>query len=148
MEEGTSYLVWAERFTYDSIKSVKDGTYRTDGSKTSKGSGLVVRSYATQRNLVDNNEVYVFDEEKTSELMLIRQENINKQAEDRANKTVSTEDKLANAMIKAINKSKEPVESNEELEELIEKAEGLGIVLKGRKTIKSVQAKIDEKLSE
>lgn len=143
--EGTSYLVWAERYKYDSLKSLKDGTYKTDGSKTKQGEGFVVRSFAVDRNAANNNEVYIFNEEKTSELMLVREENIKKQAKEAEKKTKSMEDVLAEAIVKA-GKTAAPVD--EELEELIEKAEELGIVLKGRKTIKSVQAKIDAKLNE
>lgn len=136
-----SKLVWAERFKFTELLSQKDGRYNQQGSRKSFGALLVDRAYAVSRNAEKNNEIYVFDEEKTAELMLIRDENIKKQAEEAEKKTKSTEQVLAEAIVKVSNTSA-PVD--EELEELIEEAEGLGIVLKGRKTVKSVQKKIDE----
>ena len=139
MSTGTSYLVWAERFELKELTSAANGTYNKEGRKESKGSKLIVRSWGVDRNINDNNELYVFDEEETDRLDEIRQANKLKQS---SIKTETPEDKLAAAMVKAMGGASSNV--NEELEELIEEAEDLGIVLKGRKTVKSVQKKIDE----
>ena len=137
-----SYLVWAEKFELKELTSQANGTYNKEGRKESKGSKMVVRSWALGRNINDNNELYIFDEEKTNELESIREVNLQKIADTKASESVSSEDKLAIAIAKAMGGVKPEVD--EELEELIEEAEELGIVLKGRKTIKSVQAKIDK----
>ena len=58
MKTGTSYLVWAERFQLMELKSASNGTYNKEGRKESMGSKLVVRSWAVDRNINDNNELY------------------------------------------------------------------------------------------
>ena len=137
--ESNSYLVWAERFELKEISSVANGTYNKEGRKESKGSKLIVRSWAIGRNINDNNELYVFDEEKTKEIDEKREAFKLAQSSIKAE---APEDKIATAIAKALGKGVPEV--NEELEDLIEEAEDLGIVLKGRKTVKSVQKKIDE----
>ncbi len=102
-----SKLVWAERFKFTEMLSQKEGTWNQSGSKKSHGALLVDRAYAEARNAELNNEIYVFDEKKTDELMAIREENINKQALEAEKKTKSSEDVLAEAIIKA---SKAPSE--------------------------------------
>ena len=137
--KSNSYLVWAERFELKELTSVANGTYNKEGRKESKGAKLVVRSWAIDRNINDNNELYVFDEEKTTEIDEKREAYKLAQA---SIKTEAPEDKIATAIAKALGKITPEVD--EELEELIEEAADLGIVLKGRKTVKSVQKKIDE----
>lgn len=158
-----SYLVWAKRFKLLELKSQKQGTYNQGGSKQLMGEGFVKRTYADQRNLADNNELYVLDEEKTTELMLIREENIKKQAEESQKNTVSTEDKLAQAMVKAMANANAPVVAPEPVKEpepiapvieaghgafedlkLIIKDEDLGIRIGKEDTREKIEARIKE----
>lgn len=153
MSKGTSYLVWAERFNLKELKSQREGTYNQSGSKESKGSSLVVRSFAEARNAQLNNELYVFDEKKTDELMLIREANIKKQAEEKEKKAVSSEDLLAIAMVKALGnvnaapvepvKVEKVVDDMEDLKTII-KENDLGFRIGKDDTREKVEAKIKE----
>ncbi len=169
MSKNTSHLVWAKRFNLLELKSQREGTYNQNGSRELKGEGMVVRSFAVARNAQLNNEIYVFDEEKTDELLLLREENIKKQAEEKEKKTVSSEDAGANAMVKALyefNSAKEseelaklkaenkalkegtsdeskPVDTLEDLKTII-KENDLGIRISKTDTRKTVEAKIKE----
>jgi hypothetical protein len=149
MKTGTSYLVWAERFQLMELKSASNGTYNKEGRKESMGSKLVVRSWAVDRNINDNNELYVFDEEETDRLDEKRQAYKLEQSQI---KVESSEDKLAAAMVKAlgnINAVPAKVEEIEEVDTLedlktIIKENDLGIrIAKGDSRAK-VEAKIKE----
>lgn len=150
MSTGTSYLVWAERFQLMELTSATNGTYNKEGRKESKGSKLVVRSWAVDRNINDNNELYVFDEEKTKEIDEKREAIKLEQSQI---KVESSEDKLAAAMVKALGglgKSKEePVKIEEEVDTLedlktIIKDNDLGIRISKSDTREKVEAKIKE----
>lgn len=147
MSTGTSYLVWAECFQLMELTSASNGTYNKEGRKESKGSKLVVRSWANDRNINDNNELYVFDEEETDRLDEIRQANKLKQA---SIKTESAEDKLASAMLKAMGKvtetPKPETKKEDDLEDLktIIKDNDLGIRISKTDTREKVEAKIKE----
>lgn len=153
MSKGTSYLVWAERFCFKELKSQRDGTYNQNGSKELKGAGMVIRSFAEDRNAQPNNEIYIFDEKKTDELMLLRDESIKKQAEEKEKKSVSSEDKLAAAMVKAManvnaapvepTKVDEPIDAMEDLKTII-KENDLGFRIGKDDTREKVEAKIKE----
>ena len=158
MSTGKSYLVWAERFNLKELKSQKDGTYNQNGSKESKGAAMIVRSYAEARNAQENNEIYVFDEEKTSELMILREQNIKKQAQEAEKKKISSEDVLANALVKALGRKEEVqeivkpepkkevapiVDTLEDLKYII-KEEDLGIRISKEDTREKVEAKIKD----
>lgn len=142
-----SYLVWAERFQLMELTSASNGTYNKEGRKESKGSKLVVRSWANDRNINDNNELYVFDEVETDRLDEIRQANKLAQA---SIKTETAEDKLAAAMIKAMGMAKAaPVEAEVEVDDLedlktIIKENDLGIRISKTDTREKVEAKIKE----
>jgi hypothetical protein len=150
MSTGTSYLVWAERFQLMELTSASNGTYNKEGRKESKGSKLVVRSWAVDRNINDNNELYVFDEEKTKEIDEKREAIKLAQSSVKAE---SSEDKLAAAMVKAlgnINKpKKEPVKVEDDVDTLedlktIIKDNDLGIRISKTDTREKVEAKIKE----
>ena len=151
MKKGTSHNVWADRYVLKELVSVREGKYNQNGSKELKGSALYTRSYVVARNLVDNNELYVIDEEKTSELMKIREENIKKQAEENEKVKESKEDVLANALLKALGKTASPEPAKEvkeavnfdALKEII-KEEDLGIRILKDDTYEKVEAKIAE----
>jgi len=149
MKTGTSYLVWADRFQLMELKSASNGTYNKEGRKESKGSKLIVRSWAVDRNINDNNELYVFDEAETDRLDEKRQAYKLEQSQI---KVESSEDKLAAAMVKAlgnINAVPAKVEEAEEVDTLedlktIIKENDLGIrIAKGDSRAK-VEAKIKE----
>ena len=148
MSTGTSYLVWAERFQLMELKSASNGTYNKEGRKESKGSKLIVRSWGIDRNINDNNELYVFDEEETDRLDEKRE--AYKLAQSQI-KVESSEDKLAAAMVKALGNINAPakveeVEEVDTLEDLktIIKDNDLGIrIAKGDSRAK-VEAKIKE----
>ena len=149
MKTGTSYLVWAERFQLMELKSASNGTYNKEGRKESKGSKLIVRSWAVDRNINDNNELYVFDEAETDRLDEKRQAYKLEQSQI---KVESSEDKLAAAMVKALGNINavpakvEEVEEVDTLEDLktIIKENDLGIrIAKGDSRAK-VEAKIKE----
>jgi hypothetical protein len=148
MSKGTSYLVWAERFQLMELKSAANGTYNTNGRKESKGSKLVVRSWAVGRNINDNNELYVFDEEKTE---AIEEKRKAYKKEKSQIKVESSEDKLAAAMVKALGsinpKSKvdeeEEIDSLEDLKTII-KENDLGIRVSKTDTREKVEGKIKE----
>ena len=149
MKTGTSYLVWAERFQLMELKSASNGTYNKEGRKESMGSKLIVRSWAADRNINDNNELYVFDEAETDRLDEKRQAYKLEQSQI---KVESSEDKLAAAMVKAlgnINAVPAKVEEAEEVDTLedlktIIKENDLGIrIAKGDSRAK-VEAKIKE----
>ena len=146
MSTGTSYLVWAERFQLMELKSASNGTYNKEGRKESMGSKLVVRSWASDRNINDNNELYVFDEEETDRLDEKRE--AYKLAQSQI-KVESSEDKLAAAMVKAlgnINPTPAKVEEVEAdtLEDLktIIKDNDLGIRISKTDTRETVEVKI------
>ena len=146
MSTGTSYLVWAERFQLMELKSASNGTYNKEGRKESMGSKLVVRSWASDRNINDNNELYVFDEEETERLDEKRE--AYKLAQSQI-KVESSEDKLAAAMVKAlgnINPTPAKVEEVEAdtLEDLktIIKDNDLGIRISKTDTRETVEVKI------
>ena len=149
MKTGTSYLVWAERFQLMELKSASNGTYNKEGRKESMGSKLIVRSWAADRNINDNNELYVFDEAETDRLDEKRQAYKLEQSQI---KVESSEDKLAAAMVKALGNINavpakvEEVEEVDTLEDLktIIKENDLGIrIAKGDSRAK-VEAKIKE----
>ena len=147
MKKGTSHNVWADRYVLKELVSVREGKYNQNGSKELKGSGLYLRSFVEARNLVDNNELYVIDEDKTSELMKIREVNIKKQAEENEKVKESKEDVLANALLKALGKTKpEPVKEVIDFEDLkiIIKDEDLGIRILKDDTREKVESKIAE----
>jgi hypothetical protein len=122
-----SYLVWAERFQLMELTSAANGTYNREGRKESKGSKLVVRTWAQDRNINDNNELFVFDEEKTDELDVIRQANKLKQS---AVKTETQEDKLAAAMVKALGMVNAPAPAKVEVETEVDDLEDLKTIIK------------------
>jgi len=110
---------------------------------------LIVRSWAVDRNINDNNELYVFDEAETDRLDEKRQAYKLEQSQI---KVESSEDKLAAAMVKAlgnINAVPAKVEEAEEVDTLedlktIIKENDLGIrIAKGDSRAK-VEAKIKE----
>ena len=154
MKTGTSYLVWAERFQLMELKSASNGTYNKEGRKESMGSKLVVRSWAADRNINDNNELYVFDETETDRLDEKRQAYKLEQSQI---KVESSEDKLAAAMIKALGKvnapatqetakpvkSVEPVDKLDDLRDII-RDEDLGIRIYKGDLRSDVEAKIKE----
>jgi hypothetical protein len=150
MSTGTSYLVWAERFELKELTSAANGTYNKEGRKESTGSKLVVRSWAEGRNINDNNEIYVFDEEETDRLDEKRQAYKTEQA---SIKTETAEDKLAAAMVKAlgkVNATPEPanieekeVDTLEDLKTII-KENDLGIRIGKGDDRKKIEAKIKE----
>jgi len=147
MKTGTSYLVWAERFELKELTSAANGTYNKEGRKVSMGSKLVVRSWAEDRNINDNNEVYVFDETETDRLDEKRQAYKTEQA---SIKTESAEDKLAAAMVKALGNINAPAKVEEKevdtLEDLktIIKENDLGIRVGKGDDRKKIEAKIKE----
>ena len=147
MSTGTSYLVWAERFQLMELKSASNGTYNKEGRKESKGSKLIVRSWAVDRNINDNNELYVFDEEETDRLDEKRE--AYKLAQSQI-KVESSEDKLAAAMVKALGNINAPAKVEEvetdTLEDLktIIKDNDLGIRISKTDTREKVEAKIKE----
>ena len=147
MSTGTSYLVWAERFELKELTSAANGTYNKEGRKESTGSKLVVRSWAEGRNINDNNEIYVFDEEETDRLDEKRQAYKTEQA---SIKTESSEDKLAAAMVKALGNINAPAKVEEKevdtLEDLktIIKENDLGIRVGKGDDRKKIEAKIKE----
>tara|TARA_R110000744_G_scaffold130307_2_gene237964 strand:- start:290 stop:700 length:411 start_codon:yes stop_codon:yes gene_type:complete len=131
------------------LKSASNGTYNKEGRKESKGSKLIVRSWAVDRNINDNNELYVFNEEETDRLDEKRQAYKLEQSQI---KVESSEDKLAAAMVKALGNINavpakvEEVEEVDTLEDLktIIKENDLGIrIAKGDSRAK-VEAKIKE----
>ena len=144
-----SYLVWAERFQLMELTSAANGTYNKSGRKESKGSKLIVRSWGIDRNINDNNELYVFDEVETDRLDEIRQANKLKQS---AVKTETQEDKLAAAMVKALGMVNAPAPGpgpakvEDDLEDLktIIKENDLGIRISKTDTRDKVEAKIKE----
>ena len=144
---GTSYLVYARCYKLMELTSAANGTYNKSGRKELISEKLVQRAWASDRNINDNNELYVFDEEKTDELDVIRQANKLKQS---AVKTETAEDKLANAMIKAMGMAKAaPVEAEVEVDDLedlktIIKENDLGIRVAKTDTREKVEAKIKE----
>lgn len=150
MSKNTSHLVWAERFELKELTSAANGTYNKEGRKVSMGSKLVVRSWATDRNINDNNEIYVFDEEETDRLDEKRESYKLEQAQI---KTVSSEDAMANALIKAlgkVNAAPEPAKVEEKevdtLDDLktIIKENDLGIRISKTDTRAKIEAKIKE----
>ena len=153
MSTGTSYLVWAERFQLMELTSASNGTYNKEGRKESMGSKLVVRSWASDRNINDNNELYVFDEAETDRLDEKRQ--AYKLAQSQI-KVESSEDKLAAAMVKALGninpsakveeepvKLVEPVDKLDDLRDII-RDEDLGIRIYKGDLRADVEAKIKE----
>ena len=150
MKKGTSHNVWADRYVLKELISVREGKYNQNGSKELKGSGLYLRSFVEARNLVDNNELYVIDEDKTSELMKTREENIKKQTEEKEKVKESKEDVLANALLKALGKTSTP--EPEQVKEAVNfdalkdiiKEEDLGIRILKDDTYEKVEAKISE----
>jgi hypothetical protein len=91
-----SKLVYAERYELEvNAGSKKVGNFSTTGQRKLTKKGLVDRIFVTQRIAVgiiykdgkaiegirSNNELYVIDEEKTAELMKLRDENVIKNAE-------------------------------------------------------------------
>jgi len=147
MSTGTSYLVWAERFELKELTSAANGTYNKEGRKESTGSKLVVRSWAEGRNINDNNEIYVFDEEETDRLDEKRQAYKLEQSQI---KTETSEDKLAAAMVKALGNINAPAKVEEKeidtLEDLktIIKENDLGIRVGKGDDRKKIEAKIKE----
>lgn len=132
-------LVFAEKYELLERIAGSDKAYNKKGSKKLVVAGkLISREMAESFNAQENNVLYVFDEEKTKELMELREKNIiaKKEASDIAKMTP------AEAIAEGISKLSKP--NDVELEELLEEAEELGIVIKGRKTVKSVKAKIQE----
>ena len=149
----SSINVWAEKFQLMELTSASNGTYNKEGRKVSMGSKFIDRAWATGRNMNDNNELYVFDEVETERLDNVREANKIEQAEKLASQSVSSEDKLAAAMVKAmgnINATPEtvktPVESVDDLEDLktIIKENDLGIRVAKSDTREKVEAKIKE----
>jgi hypothetical protein len=145
MSTGTSYLVWAERFQLMELKSASNGTYNKEGRKESKGSKLIVRSWGIDRNINDNNELYVFDEAETDRLDEKRE--AYKLAQSQI-KVESSEDKLAAAMVKALGNINAPtkveeveIDTLEDLKTII-KDNDLGIRISKTDTRETVEAKI------
>ena len=139
-----SGLVYAEKWELHTPVRGSGGDFRKDGDKTLVGKGkMVSRAMVKSFNDQPNNIIFVIDEDKTKEMNDLREANLVAKSELKAQATVSTEDKLALAIAKAMGGIK-PEEDEELLEELLDEAKELGIVLKGRKTVKSVQKKIDE----
>ena len=127
MSTGTSYLVWAERFQLMELTSASNGTYNKSGRKESKGSKLIVRSWGVDRNINDNNELYVFDEVETDRLDEIRQANKLKQS---SIKTETQEGKLAAAMVKALGMVNAPAPAKVEVETEVDDLEDLKTIIK------------------
>ena len=151
MERGTSHLVWAERFTLLELKSQREGTYNLNGSKKSQGANLVVRSFAVARNAVNNSEIYIFDENKTDEINIIREANIIKNVEEENKKNISSEDAMAAALVKALGKATgtptpEKTIKEDTLEDLkiIIKDNDLGIRISKGDSREKVETKIKE----
>tara|TARA_R110002020_G_scaffold439652_2_gene650165 strand:+ start:1475 stop:1933 length:459 start_codon:yes stop_codon:yes gene_type:complete len=145
-----SHLVWAERFELKELTSASNGTYNKEGRKVLISAKLVSRSFAESRNINDNNELYVFDEEKTKELDAKREAY---KLEQSNIKVESSEDKLAAAMVKALGgiggAKPEPVKEEKEVDTLedlktIIKDNDLGIRVTKTDTREKVEAKIKE----
>ena len=150
MSTGTSYLVWAERFQLMELTSASNGTYNKEGRKESKGSKLVVRSWAEGRNINNNNELYVFDEEKTNEIDEKRE--AIKLAQSSI-KTETAEDKLAAAMVKAMGNINKPKEAPAKVEKVVDTLDDLKTIIKDndlgiRISKTDTRAKIEAKIKE
>ena len=106
-EENNSYLVWAER--YELMVKIQGKTeYDPNGQKRLVMKGkLVKRSYVEARNAQKNNELYIIDEEKTTELLKERAKNIEAQAEAKKRENVSMAD-LVDAVVDSTAKSRQP----------------------------------------
>ena len=114
MNHQNSKLVWAIRYELTTIKSVKHGLFSTKNKELKKAS-LVDRTYVKDRmrsgaiykdgNIVDdqrsNNEFYIIDEVKTSELMEQREKNIVLNAE-KANKEALGQSDVIDLLGKAL----------------------------------------------
>ena len=87
-------MVWAEKFFLQVRVAGGDGEYDKNGTKVSDGSKLVPRYFVAKRNAINNNELYVINEEETNRLMALRSENVAKKEEERKLKSVSQTDVL------------------------------------------------------
>jgi hypothetical protein len=87
MMSNKSIMVLASKYRLKEPISVKDGSFNEKGSKEFLSKKLVNRDWAEDRNSHPNNELYVFHEEETEELMELREQNIldNAEKERRAN---------------------------------------------------------------
>ena len=139
-----SRLVYAEKWELHTPVRGSGGDYKKDGDKSlvSKGK-MVSRDMVESYNSQPNNIIFVIDEEKTKEMNELREANLVSKSEVKTKGAKSSEEVMAEALVKALGKASGS-EVDEELDDLLEEAKELGLVIKGRKTIKSVQKKIDE----
>lgn len=106
-----SAMVWATKYVLKSPISLKDGTWDKNGAKEEVHSKLLPRAFVEDRNAHNNNELYIIDEEKTTELMKLREQSIIENKE-RAKRESLTQADLIEAIAGGIkskpSKSSEP----------------------------------------
>ncbi len=133
-------MVWAKKWKLLTPQSIKDGTFKINGQKEEGHDWkLVARQFVEDRNsflardktgrVIEgvklNNEWYEIDEDKTAELMKVREEKIKEQAEKRQKERIGQSDLvdgikiLANAVADKSNDTDD--ESEKELLEAREK---------------------------
>lgn len=121
----------------------RNGKYDKDGTKDLvQEEKVVMRSFVEDRNKHDNNEFYVIDEEKTAELLKVREQNLIDNAKKREKEKLGQSD-LVDAMTKmadAVSKQS----NGDEKEDLRAQLDEMGVAYDKRAGVKKLRELIEQ----
>ena len=115
----------------------RNGSYDKDGTKELEQKDKVLnRSYVENRNKHDNNELYVIDEEKTKEILKLREVEIEENSIKRKKESLGQSD-LIDVMAQMANTLKQTRKTVKE--EITDELDELGVDYDRRSSVKKLK---------